>query len=145
MDYEIVCTQLKELVDMIDECNKDNILNKNIIYNVIKHVHKDIPDNIKKLLIDNSKYALSCVKTIYKRVERYSDKSSYVDILVKLKNKLSDFADDDELKDTYKMILEFMITKNIIKNIVKSNTYVCEIFIPSTPSSEESEISSLSE
>ncbi len=54
MDYENVCTELKELVDMIDECNKDNIINKSIIYNIIKHVHKDIPDNIKKLLIDNS-------------------------------------------------------------------------------------------
>ena len=117
MDYDNLVKELTDLSNIINDCRKGNIINNDLIYNIIKHTHSHIPENLKRSLIENNAFVFSCMKIINRRIDRYIVKIEYDKIITKLKGKLDDFADDDTLKNTYKSVLDYMIKSNIIKNM----------------------------
>ncbi len=126
MDYDKLEKELTDLHSQINKCRKKNI-NNDDIYDIIAFTHSHIPENIKRSLIDCDTAVFSSMKSNKRRVEMYTNIYDYDNILMKLNKRLDEFADDEMLKNIFKIILDYMIECNIIYILWENNYSKIEI------------------
>ncbi len=105
---------------------KSQMYDRIVIFEIFK-IDYDIPDNILNHIISNYNDVITCIKSIRRRVEMYTNMISYDSIIDKLRKRLDTFADDEELKTIYLDVLEYMININIIQEIYEKNYNTVDI------------------
>ena len=104
MDYTQFNNAISDLSEQIQNCKDDGILDINRILNYLKII-KAIPNEIKELLITKPLLINACIKSIYKRVESYTNQYLYDEIIDKLRKK--EISTSYNLDIIYKKIITY--------------------------------------
>ncbi len=119
MNSDELFSIVQEITEQVSELREDGIENPDKILKHLRFTHKNIPNDLKELIITKPNLVNACCKSIIKRVDEYTNQYPYDTIITRLQNK--EITTSQNLDVIFKKCLDFMITNQIIKTQYDTN------------------------